>query len=333
MKILLIGGTGIISTAVSERTLNQGHDLYVLNRGNQADTIPEKATLLQADINDAEAVLSQLEGHTFDVIVDFIAFTVDDIKRDIDYFKDKTKHYIFISSASCYDISKREKPIKETLPLANNIWGYSQNKIDCETYLSTLDQPPFAITIVRPTHTYDKYSVPFQLTSWSAPFTVIHRILNDQPIVIPNDGNNIWTLTYNEDFANGFVDLYGNEDAFNQAVHITSEFTYTWNELAKIVYKALNKTPNIMHVPLAKILAYFPDKKGPMQGDNTLNAHFDNTKIKQLAPHYTSNTPYETLVQDALHYYLDDTHKHPIDESFNKRYDNLVKDVLNGKTS
>ncbi len=328
MKILLIGGTGIISTAVTERTIEQGHDLYLLNRGNQKDIIPHKATHLKADINNDDAVLAQLKGHTFDVIVDFIAFTVDDIKRDIRLFKDKTKQYIFISSASCYDISKREKPIKETLPLANKVWGYSQNKIACEAYLSALENPPFAITIVRPSHTYDKHSVPFQLTSWSHPFTVINRILHDQVIVIPNDGNNIWTLTYNADFAKGFVDLYGNSKAYNEAVHITSEYMYTWNELAKIVYKALNKTPNIIHVPLDKILTYFPDKKGPMQGDNTLNAYFDNTKIKSLATHYSSETPYETIVQTALQYYLDDTFKQTIDESFNKRYDNLVQDVL-----
>jgi nucleoside-diphosphate-sugar epimerase len=328
MKILLIGGTGTISTAVSQRTIEQGHDLTILNRGNRTETMPKNTTFLEADINNDDAVLSQLKGRTFDVIVDFIAFTEDDIKRDIRLFKDKTKQYIFISSASCYDSSKREKPLKETVPLANKVWGYSQNKIACESYLSTLENPPFNITIIRPTHTYDKYAVPFQLTSWAHPFTVIHRILNDQAIVIPNDGNNIWTLTYNEDFAKGCVDLFGNPDAYNEAIHITSEYTYTWNELAKIVYKALNKTPNIIHVPLAKILSYFPDKKGPMQGDNTLNAHFDNTKIKHLAPHYTSETPYETIVQDALHYFLGDENKQTIDESFNKRYDNLVQDVL-----
>ncbi|MFW5842023.1 MAG: NAD-dependent epimerase/dehydratase family protein [Bacillota bacterium] len=329
MKILLIGGTGIISTAVSQRTIEQGYDLYMLNRGNQVDNIPKNTTLFKADINDEETVITQLEGHTFDVIVDFIAFTVEDIKRDIRLFKNKTKQYIFISTASCYDINKREKPIKETLPLDNKVWGYSQNKIACESYLSMIEDPPFEITIVRPSHTYDSTSVPFQLTSWSAPFTVIKRILNDQPIVIPNDGNNIWTLTYNDDFAHGFVDLYGNQDAYNQAVHITSDYTYTWNDLAKIVYKALNKTPNIIHIPLDKILTYFPDKKGPMQGDNTLNAHFDNTKIKALAPHYVSKTPYEAIVLDALQYYLNDPSNHAIDESFNKRYDNLIKDVLN----
>ncbi|MCF7924507.1 MAG: NAD-dependent epimerase/dehydratase family protein [Candidatus Izimaplasma sp.] len=329
MKVLFIGGTGLISTAVSQVALERKIDLYVLNRGNNNDVLPDKVKTIICDINNDEAVKKAIKGHKFDAIVDWIAFTVDHVKRDYRLFKNKTKQYVFISSASAYKKPLPKLPITEDIPLDNPYWQYSQNKKYCEEYLLNINDPDFNVTIIRPSHTYDETLPIFQLSSWKFPFTILNRIIERKPIVLPDDGESLWTVTYNYDFAEGFLDVLGNELAYNDYFHLTSNKVYSWNQIAKFFYEALEIEPNIIHIPSEYILRFFPEVKGELYGDKKDSAVFDNSKIKSIAPNYKSETEYYDIVKIIVKRYLENAELQNIDAEFNQKYDKLIQAYQN----
>lgn len=330
MKVLMIGGTGLISTAVTKHIIEQKMDLYLMNRGQRKHDI-KGAKFITCDINDEACVKEALSNHYFDVIVDWIAFTVDHVKRDYRLFKDKTKQYIFISSASAYQKPLPYLPVTEEIPVINKYWTYSQQKADCETYLRSIKDPKFNVTIIRPSHTFDERSLVFQLKPYQSPFTMISRMLNEKPIIIPDQGNSKWTLTSNQDFACAFVDVLGNKDTYQQSYHITSEKVFTWNEIILKMYDALNKEPNIIYIPTDFILKHFPEFKGDLYGDKKDDSIFDNSKIKSVSPNYRSQISYLDHIPYVLNQYLRKSQLQTIDENFIKRYDELISDYLKQK--
>lgn len=172
MKLLFIGGTGVISSACSNLAIERGHELFLLNRSVSTKyPSPKHATILRADIHAAPEYLSALlAGHHFDAVVDFIAFSPQDIERDISLFRDRTDQFVFISSASAYQKPLQNYLITEETPLENPFWEYSRNKIACEDLLmKTYRADGFPVTIIRPSHTYGPSQIPLCVTSWRHP--------------------------------------------------------------------------------------------------------------------------------------------------------------------
>jgi nucleoside-diphosphate-sugar epimerase len=329
MKVLFIGGTGLISTAVTNQAINRGIDLYLLNRGNNNDFLPNKVKTITCDINNLEAVKKELANQTFDCVVDWIAYTVDQVKRDYNLFKNITQQYIFISSASAYQKPLPKLPITEDIQLDNPYWQYSQNKKYCEEYLLSLDDPNFNVTIIRPSHTYNDFQLIFQLSPWKYPFTILKRMIEKQPIILPDNGTSLWTLTYNEDFASAFLDVLGNQSTYNNYYHLTSDKVYTWKQITNFIYDALNIEPHIVFIPTDEILEFFPNFKGELYGDKKDSAVFDNSKIKSVAPNYKSETEYFEIAKRAVKYYLENPEVQIIDKEFNERYNQLINHHLN----
>jgi nucleoside-diphosphate-sugar epimerase len=179
MKILFIGGTGNISSACANVAIERGHELFLVNRSaSKKIPVPEGATVLQADVHTEEAgVAKLLVNHHFDAVVDYIAFTVDDIERDLRLFRNKTDQFVFISSASAYQKPVRNYIITERTPLENPYWEYSRNKIACEDRLMfAYLEEGFPVTIVRPSHTYGVTQIPFGVSSWLHPWTIVDRM-------------------------------------------------------------------------------------------------------------------------------------------------------------
>jgi nucleoside-diphosphate-sugar epimerase len=237
MKVLFIGGTGNISTASSKLAVEKGIDLYHLNRGFTKFDIPKVKTIL-GDINKPNG-LSELKKHHWDVVVNWIAFTPQDVERDIELFKGKTKHYIFISSASCYQKPLSYPIITESTPLHNTLAVYSNNKIKCEErLLKAYRDENFPMTIVRPSLTYDTV-IPIAIGGFKE-YTTADRILNGKPIIIHGDGTSLWTVTHSGDFAKGLVGLLGLTQAIGHAFHITSDEILNWNTIYKILAESLD---------------------------------------------------------------------------------------------
>lgn len=324
MKVLFIGGSGLISTAVSKLALKQNVDLYLLNRGTHSDPSLKGAKFIRGDINNIKEVKELIKNMSFDVVVDWIAYNVEQVERDYSLFNGKTKQYIFISSASAYVKPIPSYPITEKTPLGNKYWEYSENKKLCEEYLKTVDSKDFNVTIIRPSHTYNDQKIIAAIKSWGHPYTLIDRILKGKKIIVPGNGTSLWTLTYNEDFAEAFVEVLGNKKTYGESYHITSDFVYTWDNIHKILYKALDVRPNIIHIPSDFIIKHAPDLEGELFGDKDWSLIFDNSKIKEIAPDYQAKTKYEDIVKGAVNRMLTNPELQTIDEDFNNLIDHII---------
>lgn len=288
MKLLLIGGTGVISEASTRRFLSLGHEVWLLNRGNRP--VPAGAHSIVADIGDEAACREALAGHCFDMAADFVAYTPAEAARDIRLLTGRCRQYIFISSASAYQKPVPALPIREDTPLMNPFWEYSRNKAAAEEYLLHLPAGAPAVTVVRPSHTYCERSLPLAIKGDTGPFSVLRRILNQQPVLIHGDGESLWTITHSEDFALGFCALAGNEAAFGQAVHITADERLSWNEIYRILAAHLNRPLHAVYLP-STLLAesdrhYSYDLRGSLLGDKAHSVWFDTEKIHRLAPEF-----------------------------------------------
>ncbi|HKL47268.1 MAG TPA: SDR family oxidoreductase [Candidatus Izemoplasmatales bacterium] len=327
MNILIIGGTGTISSAVVKKSVDLGYDVTVLNRGNQNHTLPQNVNLIIGDINEEDQIKSLLKGKIYDSVIQFVGFSRNQIEKDVRIFKGMTRQYVFISSASVYHKPVEDYPITEETPLHNPHWSYSQDKIACEQYLKTVKD--MNITIVRPSHTYNCQMIMAPVIRWGFEYAHIKRLLERKPIIIPGDGTSLWTITHARDFANSFVDLLGNPKTYNQDFHITSEKLYTWDQLTHITAKALGVKANIVHIPTDFIIRTLPELEGPLLGDKTWSAIFDNGKIKSISENYQSSIVYEDIVADVLAFYNKHQEKQKVSQEFEEKYDKIISDYLN----
>ncbi|MBU1020115.1 MAG: NAD-dependent epimerase/dehydratase family protein [Firmicutes bacterium] len=326
MKVLFIGGSGLISTAVSKLAIKNNVDLYLLNRGNHNDSLPSEVKFIKGDINNVKQIREAIKDYQFDVVVDWIAYNVDQVERDYSLFKGKTKQYIFISSASAYIKPIPTYPITEKTPLGNKYWEYSENKKRCEEYLMSVNSKDFNVTIIRPSHTYNDQKIIAAIKSWGHPYTLIDRILKGKKIIVPGNGKSLWTLTYNEDFAEAFVEVLGNKKTYGESYHITSDFVYTWDHIHNLLYKALDVRPNIVHIPSDFIIKHAPELEGELFGDKDWSLIFDNDKIKQIAPDYKAKTKYEDTVKTAVNRLLTNRDLQTVDEEFNQLMDHIINE-------
>ena len=327
MKALFIGGTGTISMAITKALAsNPDWELYLLNRGNRSKELPENVKVIAADINDEENVKAKLSDMTFDVVCDFIGFTLDQVQRDYRLFKDKTRQYMYISSASAYNKPCRSHVITEGTALANPYWEYSRNKIICEKFLmDCYEKEGFPVTIVRPSHTYDNRNVPLGVHGAQGSWQVIKRMMEGKPVIIHGDGTSLWTMTCNEDFAKGFIGLMGNPHAYGEAFQITSDETLTWNQIYEAIAKALNVEFKPYYVPsdfLAKISDY--DFEGSLIGDKANSVVFDNTKIKKIVPEFTCTIRFDQGVKKTIDYCLAHPECQVEDPEFDEFCDKLI---------
>ncbi len=328
MKALIIGGTGRISTSVCLKMLEEGWDLTLLNRGRQANRIPESKLISQftADISDTETVSTWLKDKFFDVIANFIVFTPDEAKRDIHLFQNRCGQYIFISSASAYQKPPVYPVITESTPLINPFWTYSQQKIACEeVYMAACRQTGFPVTIVRPSHTYDETAIPLAIHGSHGSWPTIRRMQEGKPVVIHGDGTSLWTVTHSRDLAVAFAGLAGNPHAIGQAYHITSDEALSWNQIYKIIGRAFSVKPKIVHVTSSELIAAKPELKGPLLGDKAHCAVFDNSKIKKLVPEYKAQIRFDQGMRLSAEYYLAHQNLQKTDSDWDAFLEHILK--------
>jgi nucleoside-diphosphate-sugar epimerase len=323
VKVLFIGGTGFISTSVSRLALAKGLDLYVLNRGLRKPDL-SGARSLTADIHQPEQVRAALRDLTFDVVVDWIAYTPEDIERDLAIFRGRTRQFVFISSASAYQKPPGHPVIRESTPLHNPYWDYSRNKIACETRLTrAYREEGFPVTIVRPSLTYGDANFPIALGGWGC-YTLADRLKKGRPIIVHGDGSSLWVVTHAEDFARGFLGLVGNPQAMGEAFHITSDEVLTWNQIYETIADALGVKANIVHLASDFIARVSPSLTGPLLGDKTWSAIFDNSKIKAFVPGFQAAIPFREGIRRTLAWFEADKNRQRVDEAVNAELDRIL---------
>ncbi|MBN2532147.1 MAG: SDR family oxidoreductase [Spirochaetales bacterium] len=322
MKVLFIGGTGNISSVVSRKAVERGCDLYLLNRGKRHVDI-QGARRITGDIQNPGEMNRTLHDHTWDVVVDWIAFTEKDIERDITLFKGKTGQYIFISSASVYQKPPSCPVITESTPLANPFWDYSRGKIACELMLNReYRETGFPVTIVRPSLTYNTV-IPVAIGSWED-YTIVDRMKKGKKIIVHGDGTSLWTITHAEDFAKGFCGLMGNIQATGHSFHITSDELLTWNQIYGLVAEAAGTGADIIHIPSDFIARYSDSLKGSLLGDKAVSVIFDNTKIKTFVPGYVATITFKQGIKRTIEWFEAEASRMKIKEENNRLMDRII---------
>lgn len=322
-SVLFIGGSGIISAACVREAVEQGFDVTVLNRGTtDKRPIPEAVTRLQADVADRSALEAAIGDRRWDVVIDFVAFTPDQVQRDIDVFTGRTRQYVFISSASAYQTPATHLPITESTPLKNPFWQYSRDKIACEDLLTTAyREDDFPMTIVRPSHTYDETLVPF-----SGGWTVLGRMRAGKPIVVCGDGSSLWTITHARDVAVGLVGLLDRAEAIGEAFHITGDEAPTWDRIARELATAAGvEDLEIVHVPSDAINAVDADWGASLLGDKANTSVFDNTKVQALVPEFAQTTSIRQGAREIVAWFDADPSRQVVDERLDGLMDELVE--------
>jgi nucleoside-diphosphate-sugar epimerase len=327
-RVLFIGGTGVISAACAQQAVEAGFDLFLLNRGRTATRpVPDEARVLAGDIRDPQAVREALAGLEFDVVVDYLAFTPDQVRFDLEMFGGRIGQYVFISSASAYQTPPARLSITESTPLRNPYWRYSRDKIACEDLLvRAYRDEGFPATIVRPSHTYDHTSLPLQ-GGW----TVIDRMRRGAPIVVHGDGTSPWTLTHHTDFARAFAGLLGEPRAIGDSFHITSDETLTWNQIAGMLAAAAGAEPRIVHVPSDVVAALDPDWGASLLGDKAHPLVFDNSKIKSLVPGWEATVPFWRGAREIIAWHDADASRRLIDREIDATIDQLIAEFDPGR--
>ncbi len=302
MKILMIGGTGTISMAITKLLAQTDHEVILLNRGNRSSELPEGIKVINADINNEEEAAAAIEGMSFDCVCEFIGFVPSQVERDWRLFRGRTKQYIYISSASAYHKPSASYIINEGTTLANPYWQYSRDKIACEEFLlEKYRTEGFPVTIVRPSHTYDERSVPLGVHGNKGSWQVVARMLAGKPVIIHGDGTSLWTMTHNSDFARGFVGLIGNRYAIGEAFQITSDETLTWNMIYKYIADALGVELKAVHVSSEFLTAAGDyDYEGSLTGDKAESVVFDNNKLKRAVPDFCTKMSFEEGIRRTI---------------------------------
>ena len=320
MNILFIGGTGIISSACTQLAALRGLNVSLLNRGQSSREVPSGVKVLHGDVRDPESLRAALGDLNFDAVVNWVAFTPEHIEADLSAFRGRTRQYVFISSASAYQTPPARLPVLESTPLSNPFWQYSRDKIACEERLTrAYREEGFPVTIVRPSHTYDRTLLPMD-----GGYTVVNRMRQGKRVIVHGDGTSLWVLTHHQDFARGFVPLLGNPHALGEVFHITGDELLSWNQIFETVAQAAGTRANIVHLPSDMIAAADPEWGAGLLGDKAHSMIFDNSKIRQVVPDFCATIPFFQGAREIMAWYDADPARQTIDAALDQRMDALI---------
>jgi nucleoside-diphosphate-sugar epimerase len=321
LRVLFIGGNGIISSSASARAVGRGDDLTLLNRGRSTTRPPiEGARQLLGDADDAASIAAAVGDQTFDVVANFRAFSPEQVAADIEFFEGRCGQYVFISSASAYQKPVMTLPITESTPLRNPYWRYSRDKIAGEDLLvAAYRERGFPATIVPPSHTYDATIVPI-LGGWTA----IDRMRRGLPVVVHGDGTSLWTLTHTTDFAVAFTGLLGNDRAIGEVYHTSSHEVLTWNHISALLARAAGVELRTVHVASEAIAREMPEEGAGLLGDKAHSVIFDNTKVKSLVPEYRAVIPFWRGAQEIVDWHDADASRREVDAELDAAFDRLI---------
>lgn len=322
LSVLFLGGSGIISSASTRLAVERGLDLTVLNRGESTTRpLPDGVRTLRADVRDPASVREALGDREFDAVVDWVAFTPEHVRTDVELFTGRTGQYVFISSASAYQTPPARLPVTESTPLRNPHWQYSRDKIACEDLLvRAYREDGFPATIVRPSHTYDRTLVPLD-GGWTA----LERMRQGKEVVVHGDGTSLWTLTHHTDFAQGFVPLLGHPRTLGEAFHLTSDDVLTWDQITHALAAAAGVEARIVHVPSDVIASHDPEWGAGLLGDKAHSMVFDNTKVRSVVPGYRATVPFERGAREIVDWFDADPARKVVDADLDALMDRLVE--------
>lgn len=328
MDVLIIGGTGVISYAVVNESLKQGHHVTCINRGkSKSQRLPDKIEHIVADYRNPRLMEEKLADRHFDVIVDFLCMTPKDITYSVNLFKDKCDQYIFISSCAVYNAEARNGGVyDEDAPKVTRVWSYSVNKVASEKKLAELGKRyHLNYTITRPAVTYGNTRIPYGITPpYGYHGTLIQRLLRGKPIISWDGGQGYINITRVEDYAIGFVGLFGNPKAFNEAFNIVGDETPNWNKVINTTAELLGVKPYIIDITSKQFAHETPTRRGEILGGRAAKQKCSNTKLKKVVPAFKTNIHLREGIKRTLDYYMENDYLYGIDYKFDGDWDRIA---------
>ncbi len=327
LKVLLVGGTGVLSTDIAEFAVDSGMDVTCVNRGRHLRFLPKEVHNIIADIRNVDEVNDKIKGQEYDVVVDFLSYNINDLKTTLKIFNGRCKQFMFISSATVYNKREKDEIIREDVtPIGNCKWDYANKKVECEEYLKeNYKKTGQCYTIIRPYVTYGRTRIPFAVTSNGRYWSLANRILCGKPIVMWDDGNAICTLTHTTEFCKGVVKLFGNDKAINEAFHVTSAQTLTWNEVLKSIEETLGKKAIVINIPSEYIEENMDMYKGSLLGDKATNMRFDNSKLMEAIGGFDCKINFDEGIKDTISFYKNNEFMREVDYRWDAWLDQLIK--------
>jgi len=327
MRVLFIGGTGNISSACAKLAVEQGIDLWLMLRGTSGETVPHGARTLRCDIRGGRTAAAVLEGTRWDAVVDFVAYLPEQIDIDIDLFRGRTGHYLFISSASVYEKPPACHVVTELTPLSNPFWRYARDKISCEERLwRAWREEGFPVTVVRPSLTYGETWIPCAVGGHD--FTVADRMRRGAKVIVHGDGQSLWTVTHNSDFAKGLVGLLGLGAAIGEAYHITSDEVLTWERIYQAIADAAGLNADLVHIPSEFVAAFDARAGASLLGDKAYSVIFDNSKIKKAVPGFRATVPFADGIRRSMDWFTADPVRQAVNPEANRMMDRIIAAYL-----
>lgn len=329
INVLLVGGTGIISSEICALSIQQGYSVTIINRGKRMDFVHPQTKLIIADIRkeSVDHLRHKIRTLHFDVVIDFISYTPEHIHKTLEIFQHKCKQLVFVSSATVY--SKDNLRYTEDSQIGNIKWKYASQKANAEKYLSKHSAKyGIAYTIIRPYVTYGKSRIPLQFAPIEY-YTIINRMINKKPIAVY--GKNVsCTLTTAKNFAVGAVGLFMNKKSYGEAFHITGSCETTWDNAIQTIAKAFRTEAYLLEIPeklMKEKAEHYGLDSGEILGDKGRNMVFDNTKIRMTVPSFHGETQFNDVAHEISAYFNNNPKARKVNYSWDARMDRLISNL------
>lgn len=329
MKVLVIGGSGVIGSGIVESAAKAGHDITAVSRQK---TIIQKdfpnVRRIRADwsdINSAQAIINE-GGGGYEVVVDGRVFTKEQLIRDLEIAGRHCAQFVYISTVGVYEQPFHNATEDAPKRLEKLLWSYSYGKRDAEIYIEqNRDKYPCGITVIRPPLTYGNTRIPIAVAPQRfSHYTLIDRIIKHKPIVFIKDGNNQGCITHISTFADGVAGTFLNRAAIGQAYHICDDVSYTWEDVINTVGEIIGVKPEIVHVPVGILKIYRDGLYDEIRYNKMSEGTLDNSRIKSLCPNVRYSVPLREGLSETVRFQQENFSSRPLDEGFNVMCDAIL---------
>lgn len=322
MRVLFLGGAGMIGSAVAAEAVSRGADVTIVTRSEPRRPVPPGVRALRADVRDAAQLREAIAGDDdYDAVVNWVGYVPDDVRDHPRLFAGSVGQYVFISTTSVYARPVPQLPVTESTPRRQPLFGYARDKIACELLLEDAYRSiGFPLTIVRPGHTYDRTVVPV-LSGWTA----IERMRTGRPVVVHGDGTSLWTLMHSSDFARAFVPLLGNGHAIGESVNVVSGDILTWDQIHLTLAAAAGvREPALRHASSEAIAEHVPGWRDVLEHDFRHSMFYDTTKLQRLVPGFAPAVPFAQGARELIAYHDAHPESRVVDPDLENALDTLL---------
>jgi len=282
MRILILGGTGVISRCIVHELLLKNHEIFIFHRGNTKLNFQGEVREIVGDRKDSIKFKDMMKNFKFDVVIDMICFTKEDAQLTIDTFKDQVEQIIITSSVAAYKRPLRTVPaVEEQEELTDSpLFGYGFLKAEIERYLNDLvENRRIPITIIRPSLTFGIGAINLGVLRQN--HGIVDRIRKGKPLVMFGDGTTPFTFTFAADLAKAYAGAVGNKRTYAKSYHVANEERHIWDDLYLEFGKILGIEPKIIHIPTDVLYKFSPELFGHIYYEKKYAGLYDITKIKQ----------------------------------------------------